>query len=272
MGVKTAVRQAVGAAAVKVFSNTAQTIRSGERAPSGFVEKLISENLIKAASAAGDYEALRGQLAGFWQGESGDTFYDTFRHRFESSFLGPHYPLVQALAAMVSDSSADYQRVVEIGCGDGRVLEHLAEKLKENIPNYVGLDINEQIIAENRKRYSDERLSFEACDVGDWFGKNAAEGTVLMSYGGVMEYLLDTELTTLFNQLRESGPAIVALVEPLYGDYDPSVETVSRSMGMECSFSHNHRHLLEEAGFTVSFYELISEEFSWVMLVASTEA
>ncbi|MDF1816476.1 MAG: hypothetical protein P1V20_30020 [Verrucomicrobiales bacterium] len=51
------------------------------------------------------------------------------------------------------------------------------------------------------------------------------------------------------------------MVEPLYDEFDPATETESRSSGMEHPSYHNHRHLLEQAGFDIQIATGLNEEF-----------
>jgi hypothetical protein len=90
-----------------------------------------------------------------------------------------------------------------------------------------------------------------------------------MSYGGVMEYFLEDELAVMFDMLKKKSPVAVALVEPIYDNYDLSKDTASRSSGMEHSFSHNHRHLLESAGFEIKYQNESELDFRWMTIVAT---
>lgn len=264
---KEVIKQICGDVAVRAFPKVSDSIARGDTVPRGSLEKLISSSLIRQAALSGDHKSLRNRLSRYWQGDAGDSFYDKFADRFESSFLGGHYPLVEALIDVVNSSEGELTQLYEIGCGDGRVLHHLSGKL-EGVNRFTGLDINEMIIKKNRDTYAGTSLQFHSGDATALLKEAALPGSIVMSYGGVMEYFLEEELAAMFAMLKEKSPVAVALVEPLYDGYDPSVETESRPSGLELSFSHNHRHLLEQAGFTVQFQSQPEMEFRWMMIVA----
>ncbi len=62
---------------------------------------------------------------------------------------------------------------------------------------------------------------------------------------------------------------MIMLVEPIAPDFDLKNETVSRPHGVENSFSHPHRYLLEKAGWKVEFEEVKTMEHRWMMMIAS---
>ena len=261
------IRNVCGVLATHFFSGITEQIACGETAPQGKLGSLISSRLIQKAAAEGDHEALRRHLAHYWTGCEGDSFYSNFDDRFEKWFLGGHYPVFAELTRLVSENPGKYSRVVEVGCGDGRVLHHLSEQL-DGIEEFVGIDINEGIIGRNRDFYDSDKLKFVAGDATEWIGREAGEGTILATYGGVMEYFLENELADLYETLKEKAPVAVVMVEPLYDDFDLEREEASRSSGGEHSFSHNYPLLLRRAGFEIAYEEEPEMEFRWLTLMA----
>ena len=79
---------------------------------------------------------------------------------------------------------------------------------------------------------------------------------------------METELKEIYALLKANSPVALALVEPLYNDYDLDAESASRSSGQEHSFSHNYPRLLQEAGFELVFRSEPEMEFRWFMIVA----
>lgn len=264
---KDMIKEVCGNVAGCILPKVKHDLASGGKEPRGTIEKLISYSLIKKAARTGDEGDLRKHLAQYWKGDAGDSFYETFGDRFEGSFLGEHYSLVEALDAEIRDSEGKYDQLIEIGCGDGRVLNHLSEKFG-GLVKFTGLDINAGIVEKNREVYDSGKLSFESGDASILVREKANKGTILFSYGGVMEYFLESELVEMFRHLKTQSPSLVALVEPLYDSFDPDTETKSRSSGQEYSFSHNHRHLLESCGFEIKYRQLLESDFRWMMIVA----
>lgn len=234
----------------------------------GKLKRLISDYLTSQAAASGDLPSLRNQLANYWQSSRGDAFYDAYPERFEKWFLGEHYSVVEALAKQLESQPA-IKRIIEVGCGDGKVLEHLVGKFPQ-LASATGIDINEPIIERNRTLYDATNLKFESADLHSWLQKYHGSGILLVSYGGVLEYLTQAELEEVFTTFKNmAAPVMIMLVEPIARDFDLENETVSRPHGIENSFSHPHRHLLEKAGWKIEFEEVKKMEHRWMLMIAS---
>jgi SAM-dependent methyltransferase len=225
---------------------------------------------LERARWRGDHMGVRRALAGFWRGDTADFFYARFRDRFQTSFLGAHQIIVDQLVAL--DQMRPFASLVEVGCGDGQVLAHCAKRLP-GLAKLTGIDINPRIIAANRETWAaSPRLSFVCDDAVDWLSRNATDDMVLFSYGGVMEYLDETDLTATFAALGRRHHVAVALVEPLSPAHDLDADLASFVFGQENSFSHNYPHLLRKAGFTLHFEQQMElDGVRWIMVLASVE-
>jgi SAM-dependent methyltransferase len=221
------------------------------------------------ARARGDVGALQKSLFQFWRADTADGYFDQYLDRYEKWFLGPHHEIVDQLAKL--SRSGAYSRLVEVGCGAGRVLEHCANAMPE-VPDFIGVDINPVIVARNKTDYAQNpRLHFLSADASAWLLENAKPGTILPTYGGVMEYFSAETLTAMFRTLAQHQPAAVALVEPVDPSHDLANDPASHAFGEENSFSHNHEKLLQAAGYKTLFRkELRLGGVSWVMLLAAT--
>lgn len=220
------------------------------------------------ARARGDATALQKSLFQFWRADTSDAYFDKYLDRYETWFLGPHHAIVDQLALL--SRSGTYNRLVEVGCGAGQVLEHCAAAMPE-ISNFIGVDINPTIIARDTVNFAQNpRLKFLATDASVWLQDNTLPGTILLTYGGVMEYFSAETLTTMFTTLAQHGPAAVALVEPIDPSHDMANDAASHAFGQENSFSHNHEKLLHAVGYTVIFRKTLRlGGASWMMLLAT---
>lgn len=220
------------------------------------------------AKARGDAGALQESLFQFWRADTSDAYFDKYLDRYEAWFLGPHHAIVDQLALL--SRSRIYSRLIEVGCGAGQVLEHCATAMPE-VSDFIGVDINPTIIARDRVNFAQNpRLQFLAADASVWLRENTRPGTILLTYGGVMEYFSAQTLTAMFTTLARHGPAAVALVEPVDPDHDLAHDAASHAFGQENSFSHNHEKLLAAAGYKVIFRKALRVSgISWMMLLAT---
>ena len=220
------------------------------------------------ARAQGDAVALQRSLFQFWHADTADDYFDQYLDRYQKWFLGPHHEIVDHLAMLSQEGG--YSRLIEVGCGAGRVLEHCALAMPE-VSDFIGVDINPVIIARNKTSFAQNpQLQFLSADASVWLQKNGQPGTILLTYGGVMEYFAGPTLSAMFRTLAQNQPAAVALVEPVDPAHDLTNDATSHAFGHENSFSHNHERLLEAAGYRIVVVKTLRMGgVSWVMLLAT---
>lgn len=222
---------------------------------------------VRRARLIGNRAAAEAALQHWWQAETSNFFYDRFRSRFDTWFFGPHQELIDRLAGHVA--TTELAELVEMGCGDGRALVHCAARMPK-LRRLVGLDVNASIIARNRAALAgDPRITFETAEAGAWLADNPARGRILLSYGGVMEYLAPETLATIFAGLVAQSPCAVALCEPVAPEHDLSRDVGAHMFGQESSFSHNHAHQLRAAGFNILWQqEMTLGQVRWLLILA----
>lgn len=225
--------------------------RNAARAPR--LKRAILYARLRRAHAQGDLGGVEEALSAFWKGGPGDKFHASFAEDRFRVFREQHAEVIDALAGILSTSGEPFSRLVEIGCGDGLVLGYCAEHLP-SIAQVVGLDINAAVIARAASEHaSDGRISFAQADAREWLTANPLPGTMMLSYGGVLEYFSQENVDRLFQALALAPPAALVLVEPAAADHDLETQPDSFAFGHEYSFSHNHRRRLAQAGFEVVF-------------------
>lgn len=220
----------------------------------GAAGKLIRNAHLAEAVGNGDHEKLRRYFTHYWSSATSVEFYDGFAHRFEDLFLRHHSVIARHLAECLPRLGPGPVRLVEVGSGDGRVLEWFSRELPE-IDTFHGVDLNENEIGKCRDRHrTSARLQFHAGDLLGWLRANPAPATVLVTNGGVFEYLLESEMRQLFTELREScSPCLVAVTESIADDHDLADEPSSLSYGREFAFSHNYPAILRETGYEIEW-------------------
>jgi len=251
-----ALKLIVGRAAEAVFPELGREIDAGRNnARSARLKRAIVYARMRNAQAKGDTAAVEDVLAAFWKGASGDRFFSRYGEDRFAMFRDHHAVVIDALAATLQAEGGTFSRLVEIGCGEGAVLSYCAERLP-GISQAIGLDINASVVADAAARHPpDSKLSFVNTDARTWLAANPQPGTVLLSNGGVLEYFSETAFDGLLQALAAAPPSAIVLVEPVAPEHDLASRTGSFTFGYENSFSHNHGHRLERAGFEVVFEE-----------------
>ncbi len=176
--------------------------------------------------------------------------------------------VIDALAARLEASEAGFSRLVEIGCGDGKVLAWCAGRLP-SMSEVIGLDINAAVIARvSAEQPAGGRLKFARAEARDWLLAHPKPGTVVLSNGGVLEYLSQDNLDRLLQALAQAPPAAIVLVEPVAPAHDLKLQADSFAFGHENSFSHNHARRLNAAGFEVVFAEEMQiSDVRWMLMI-----
>lgn len=216
--------------------------------------KLIRNAHLFNAVDRKDHETLRRYLTHYWSSAASTEFYEGFSHRFEDLFLRYHAVIADHIAALLPLLGDGPIRLVEVGCGDGRVLEWFAARF-DRISDLHGVDLNSGQIEKCRAAYSTSpRCHFHEGDLLEWLQANPVPRTVLVSNGGVFEYLLEHELLNLFSKLRLScAPCLVAITESIATDHDLEAEVHSLPYGHEFALSHNYPALFRSAGFELTW-------------------
>lgn len=218
-------------------------------------ERLIRNSLQHEAIKKGDHETLQRFLIDYWKSPFSEEFFSTFTHRFENLFLRYHTGIAGQLAEQLATLPEGQEvKLVEVGCGDGKVLQHLAQEVPR-LTKLTGLDLSSDEIEKCRERYPDEeKVDFTAEDIFDWLEANTDTALVLFSNGGVLEYFTREQLARLFSLVRNRPfPTWVGLTETLALDHSLDTEPETFPYGQELAFSHNYSALLSEAGYQESW-------------------
>jgi len=215
--------------------------------------RLIRNGHFMKAVGAEDHGMIRDFLRDYWSSDASDEFYEGLSHRYETLFLTYHSSIVDETRRAMERMRMPFQRMVEIGAGDGKILDHFRRCLP-GLPEFHGVDVNLQQVEKNRLIYQESgRMSFHHSDGLGWLQKNGGPGTVLVTNGGVLEYFTRPELEGLFGTMNRGwGPCVVSLTESIAADHDLGHEPGTYPYGWELSLSHNYIALLQDAGFTIT--------------------
>ncbi len=263
---RTWLRTRAGSLADRLFPDLVGAAEQAD-APGRFrvLRQLIIFSRLQQGLQANDSAGIEAAQGQFWRSDAYDDFYDETAERNESWFLNHHQDIVKAMGSQCARAS--YDRLIEIGCGNGFVLEHLAGKLP--IHQLIGLDINPRIIARNTARHRDNpRLRFQDGDAQSLLPSLLGDRSLLLSYGGVLEYFAPESVMAIYRMLAATPGSAMALVEPIDPAHDLANDAASHIFGDEHSFSHNHAALLKAVGIAVVWQrELQVDGVRWLMLI-----
>ncbi len=239
----------LGSMMVKLFAGRSKKLESNAVKKSwGAFDRMLRNGLLAEAYWAGDHAKQRALFSHYWAQEADDVAH-VWQDRFEREFLGHNVVIIDALEEVMQGK--DFDRLYEIGCGHGQVLEYLVGRLS-SIEEFVGIDISEEQIKKNKGHFNNPKMAFHAADATQWVLANAKVQSIFLTNGGVFEYFLQSELQTLFKHIAENlSPAVIGVVETLGSDHNLETEKESLIYGRELAFSHNYPHLLREAGFEI---------------------
>lgn len=218
-----------------------------EASPYGLAARLMRSYILQQQLA--ESNGTENVHREFWREQKPSQWYEKTADRFEST----HQPVIFPLAKTVQPwlEKKQINSVVEFGCGNGAWLAHLKKHWR--IDEFIGVDISENQINQCREIYPD--IQFNAQDILAWMKANASDHTIYHTNCGVLEYLSQASVESLFGMVSSGENNLLFLVEPLADDYDLELEFDSRIYGLEHSYAHNHPWLLKQAGFRVIMLE-----------------
>lgn len=260
----------IGSLAGAALPTLSREVQEGRHTDRGvFLKRLITYSHVHRAAKAQDTEKVQAALSSYWRGEDGNRFHDRHRDTRFRHFLEHHAVICERLRELLGEHPDSFSRLVEIGCGDGQVLFYAAGRLP-HLTRCVGVDINRNVVNNiEMPAGTDARVAFEEGDALTWLIESPMNGTILMTYGGVLEYLSPVSVARLFSIVGQRRPAAIAMVEPLDPNHDIAANASSRIFGRENSFSHAYPTLLKGAGFSIAWQdEMTVDGVRWLLVLA----
>ena len=149
----------------KKLAKTGMTIT--DRNKITLIELFMRKSLLKKVEDKSDYNTLSEFHKAYWKNK-GDDFFTATDDSFEKNFLPECSFMFELLKNKLSIEEEDFNTLVEIGTGNGKVLNYLSEQFPQ-IDRFVGIDLSENQIIRNQKTYSrNQKLEFVALYAIDW--------------------------------------------------------------------------------------------------------
>ncbi|SDS37238.1 Methyltransferase domain-containing protein [Maribacter dokdonensis] len=221
-----------------------------------FNERLMRAALLKQAEKNEDFNLLANYHKNFWK-HTGRKYFSEKGSVLNDFFLPHCLPVFQSLKKLLEGNPEKYHTMIEIGTGNGEVLEYLSRQFPQ-IEKFVGIDLSTDQIEFNTKKYQQyHKLNFEAADGAEWIRKNGTDNIIVFTSGGVLEYFTQQQLNRLFRSLKYLKNTIFIAIEPIGVDVDFTKNPNSQPYGTERSFSHNYTQLFEDTGFSLWYQSVI---------------
>lgn len=230
------------------FAKTGMTIT--DRSKITFTELFMRKSLLTKVEINSDHETLSEFHKAYWE-KQGDNFFAATSDSFENNFLPECSFIFELLKEKLSVENHDFNTIVEIGTGNGKVLNYLSEQLSQ-IDRFIGIDLSQNQISQNKETYlKNSQLEFVASDAFDWVNTYANKNMIFVTSRGVLEYFTESRLQDFLQQVNRLGNTIFIAIEPNGVDHDLKVNLGSEPYGYERSFSHNYELLFKNAGFNL---------------------
>ena len=231
-----------------VLSGKGMTIDMGLTAR----DRLIRYAILEKAKKKKDFETLSNLHQDYWVNKGEEYFSSGFNNNVLENFFIPKCSfLFDLLHEQIKAESLTFNTLVEIGTGDGTILQHLSTKFPQ-IDKFVGIDLSSAQIEANKAVFTNSsNLEFVASDGCDWIKKNGHDQMIIVTSRGVLEYFTQSKLQEFFNELNNLSKIFFVAIEPTGVNHDILKNPDSEIYGSENSFSHNYSQLFKNSGFKI---------------------
>jgi hypothetical protein len=216
----------------------------------GITDRFMRSAILKKTENKKDYNTLEQFHNNYWKNQ-GDDFFSATDNSFEDDFLPNCAFIFDLLQEQLTNEPEAFNTLVEIGTGNGKVLNYLNSKFP-SIQRFVGIDLSPVQIQLNTENFKgNPKLEFVATDGFDWVKKHGHSNIIFVTSRGVLEYFTEQRLKDFLNKLNGLGKIIFVAIEPNGIKHDFKTNPNSELYGYERSFSHNYAKLFKDAGFNL---------------------
>ncbi|WP_456441535.1 class I SAM-dependent methyltransferase [Psychroserpens sp.] len=215
------------------------------------IERLMRYALVKKLDKIKDHDAIAESNRKFWEDNSAVGLFTETEDTFETDFLPNCTFIFDQLKKELINQSEQYTTIVEIGTGNGDVLNYLSDEFPQ-VNRLIGIDLSQHQIDLNNKRFIDnKKLEFVAADAYDWIIEHGQSNAIYVSSRGVLEYFLEERLQDLLTKIHQLSNILFVAIEPNGADHNFDTHPTTQLYGDEPSFSHNYPQLFKNSGFTL---------------------
>jgi hypothetical protein len=228
------------------------------------IERLMRKAILKKVEQMKGYDTLEKMHQNYWI-KQGAHFFEATNDSFESKFIPDCSFIFELLKKELAKHAEEYITLVEIGTGNGRVLEYLSNEFPK-INRFIGIDLSQVQIDINIKKFNqNKKLEFVAFDAFHWIKEYGQENTIFVTSRGVLEYFTEERLQAFLNEINSLGKTIFVAIEPNGIEHNFETNPDSQPYGHERSFSHNYPKLFKNSGFVLWHLSKRTENETTVM-------
>ncbi|REE25488.1 methyltransferase family protein [Winogradskyella pacifica] len=241
---------------VKQLSEKGLTLVLGDNL--SLSERLMRRAILKKIEKNEDHDQLAQLHKTYWA-KQGDHFVNNTEDNLKNIHLPAYKDTLDVLKNEISNAPMAFEKLVEIGTGNGSVLNYLSSNYPD-IKDFIGIDLSEEQTKINQINYKDNsKLKFIGGDVLDWLENQQQGNFVFLTFRGVLEYFTQQQLIVFFKKLNALGNIIFYAIEPTDSEHNYETNQNSKVYGVEGSFSHNYEKLFKDTGFNVWYSDAKSE-------------
>ncbi|MGC1631148.1 MAG: class I SAM-dependent methyltransferase [Gelidibacter sp.] len=214
-------------------------------------ERVMRYALVQKLEKINDHKTIAELNRNFWINKNATELFVETENKFENEFLPNCAFMFDLLKKELSHQSEQFNTLVEIGTGNGDVLNYISAEFPE-INRFIGIDLNlDQVEINNKKFKMNKNLEFVDSDAFDWVKEHGHSNTIFISSDGVLEYFLEQDLQDFLIEINRLGKIIFIAMEPNGADHNFEINPDTQLYGNEPSFSHNYPKLFKNANFSL---------------------
>lgn len=214
-------------------------------------ERLMRFALVEKLEPIEDHKKIADLNRKFWENKKAVELFLETEDKFKTDFLPNSTFIFDLLKEKLSNQPEKFNTLVEIGTGNGDILNYLSSKLPQ-INRFIGIDLSAHQIELNTKKFkNNQKLEFVTADVCDWIKLHGHKNMIFVTYSGVLEYFLENQLQDFLIDVNHLGEVIFVAIEPNSAGHNFDENPNTQIYGNEPSFSHNYPKLFENAGFSL---------------------
>lgn len=162
-------------------------------------------------------------------------------------------------------------RILDIGCGTGRILRYLPEC------DYLGADLSEQYIDRARKRVFAGRTRFISSDINEFLSESKERFDIIIGYG-LLHHLNDGEAVAMIRRAKDSllpGGRLVT-IDGVYHENQNCISKfmIDRDRGRNVRNETDYRALFKDTFSTLSIdirKDILRIPYSLIIATACNE-